>query len=922
VSQLQRDFERWFGEGSRGSRTSRKGRGARGGIIVAAVILLLIIIGSVAKTIYTEWLWFNTLGYESVYTTIITTRIWLFAAGAAVFTAIFISSILAASKLAPRAEASGAAVTFLPFLRKVTRRVVVIVTSFLALMFGLAAQGAWETVLRFVNGQPFGVTDPVFSREVSFYVFSLPFLSFIRGWLLAAVILTLIATVAVYAVAYVSQGKRFDYARPVLVHGGILILAIAALAAMSYWLGIWDLVYSTRGAVFGAGYTDIHAQVPAQWILLIATILLGVAVLLALVRRRIRWAMYSVGLWIVLSVVVGQVIPGLMQRLHVDPNELELEAEYIGYNIEATREAFGLAGIQVEDFPAEPAPIAQEIRENPATISNVRLWDHRPLLDTYNQIQAIRLYYDFLDVDVDRYTIDGDYRQVMLSARELSRDQLPSDAQTWVNRTLQYTHGYGIAMSPVNEVRKDGGLPVLWVHDVPPTGILEIERPQLYYAEITGEHVIVNTRTEEFDYPSGDQNIFTTYQGKGGVPIGSLLRRALYAWDRSDFNILISSQLTSESRIMYHRSIGERVQRIAPFLTLDADPYIVVHEGSLLWIQDCYTTSSRYPYSNPWDTGVNYIRNSVKAVVDAYNGSVDFYVIDPDDPILRTYSEIFPTLFKPIDEMPEDLKVHLRYPEDLFNMQASVYRAYHMTDPRVFYNREDMWAFPMEYYAGGEQPMEPYYIIMRLPGEEQEEFLMMLPFTPSNRNNAIGWLAARCDGEHYGNLIVYQFPKDRLIYGPSQIENRIQQNTAITEQLALWSRGGSRVLRGNLLVIPIGQSTLYVECVFLQADAGGLPELQRVIVAAGDEISMQPTLEQCLLTIFGSGVAEGTPPPEEQLEDGEPLPEGTRALIEQAQEHFTRAQEAAQNGDWATYGEELTALEEVLSQLASITQQS
>mgnify|MGYP006285826653 CR=1 FL=1 len=921
MSSLQRDFERWFGDSSRGKDggDGRKGGASRPGLVVVAVLLFLFIAGSVAKSIYTEWLWFGTLGFESVYTTIITTRIWLFAVGAVLFIAIFLGNIYAASRLSPKRDVNGAAAAFLPFLQKFTRGVVVVVSGFLALMFGLAAQGSWETVLRFLNGQPFGVTDPVFSQEVSFYVFTLPFLSFLRGWLLTAIIFTLIATVAVYAIAYTSQGKKFNYARGILIHGGALIVAIAALAAMSYWLGIWDLVYSPRGAVFGAGFTDIHAQVPAQWALLIATVLLGGAILMALIRRRVRWAMYGVGLWIVLSIVVGQVIPGLMQRFYVQPNELKLETEYIGYNIEATREAFGLTDIDERDYPAEPAPTAEDIENNSATVNNIRLWDHRPLLDTYNQIQSIRLYYDFLDIDIDRYTVDGEYRQVMLSARELSRDRLPSDAQTWVNRTLQYTHGYGIAMSPVNEVRPDGGLPVLWIQDLPPSGVLEIDRPELYYAERAGEHVIVDTKTQEFDYPSGEENVFTTYEGEGGVPIGSLLRRALYAWERADFNILISSQLNSESRIMYHRDIQERVKRIAPFLSLDADPYVVVHEGRLLWIQDCYTTSTRYPYSNPWDTGVNYVRNSVKAVVDAYDGKVSFYSIDPDDPMLQTYGEIFPALFQPMEEMPEGLRAHIRYPEDLFNIQASVYRAYHMTDPRVFYNREDLWAFPNEYYAGAEQPMESYYVIMRLPDEENEEFLMMLPYTPSNKNNAIGWLAGRSDGENYGELVVYRFPKDRLIYGPSQIENRIQQDTAITEQLALWSRGGARVLRGNLLVIPIGDSTLYVECVFLQADTGGLPELQRVIVAAGEEIAMERTLEESLFAIFGPAAGDGIPPVDGEPADGEPLPEGARALIEQAQTHFESAQQAAQNGDWATYGEEIAALEEVLADLAELT---
>ena len=882
-------------------------------------VLVLVLLASVGKSIYTEWLWFDALGYSGVYETIIGTRLLLFIVAALVFALLFAGNILIASRLAPKGSATGAAASVIPALQKFTRAAVVGVTGFLSIMFGLAAQASWETVLRFLNGQSFNAVDPVFSREVGFYVFSLPFLSLIRGWLLTAIVFSLIAAAVVYAIAYTSQQKKFDNARPVLAHGGVLVIAIAGLAAMSYWLGIWDLVYSSRGAVFGAGYTDMHAQLPAQWALFGATILLGVLVLIALIRRRVRWAAYGVGLWIVLGIVVGQLVPGLMQRLQVEPNELKMEAEYIEYNIEATRHAFGLDRIEEQDFPADPMPSAQDISENDLTIRNIRLWDHRPLLDTYNQIQSIRLYYDFLDVDVDRYTVDNEYRQVMLAARELSQEKLAGEAQTWVNERLQFTHGYGLAMSPVNEVAPEGGLPVLWLQDIPPSGIFEVQQPQIYYGEKTSNYVIVGTDTEEFDYPMGDTNVYGFYEGDGGVPVGSLFRRAIYAWEFRDFNILISSQMSGDSRMLYHRDIYNRVGRIAPFLQVDSDPYLVVYEGGLKWIVDCYTTSSRYPYSEPLENGVNYIRNSVKAVVDAYDGTVDLYVTEPDDAVLETYASVFPDLFKSLDEMPVDLRAHLRYPVDMFSVQASVYRSYHMQDARVFYNKEDLWAIPKEFYSGGEQQTQPYYVIMKLPGLEEEEFLLMLPFTPSNKNNAIGWLGARCDGENYGKLIVYRFPKERLIYGPSQIENRIQQDTVITEQLALWSRGGSRVIRGNLLVIPIADSNIYVEGVFLQADAGGLPELKRVIVAAGDEIAMRDTLEESLAAVFGAGIDAGQQPPSVPGGDGEDVPDDVRSLIEKAQSHFDKAQEYLAQGNWAGYGEELAQVEAVLEQLARLT---
>jgi hypothetical protein len=494
---------------------------------------------------------------------------------------------------------------------------------------------------------------------------------------------------------------------------------------------------------------------------------------------------------------------------------------------------------------------------------------------------------------------------------------LAKQAQTWVNRQLQFTHGYGVVLSPVYEVSAEG-LPLLLVKDIPPVGYFNIERPEIYFGEKTNDYVIVKTNTQEFDYPMGDENVFSVYEGEGGVSIDGLVRRLAYAWQFGDLNILISGELTSESRVLYYRNIQERVSHLAPFLELDSDPYLVVIEGRLLWIQDAYTTSNRYPYSEPLGSGLNYIRNSVKAVIDAYDGSVTFYVTDPDDALIQTYQAIFPDLFVPIEQMPEALRAHIRYPEDMFKIQGSVYQSYHMQDARVFYNQEDLWAVPREVYAGAEQLMEPYYIIMRLPDEEKEEFLLMLPFTPMNKNNTIGWLAARCDGENYGKLLAYHFPKERLVYGPSQIENRIQQDTDITEQLALWSRGGSRVIRGNLLLIPLGESILYVEPVFLQAETGGLPQLKRVIVAAGEQIAMEDTLEESLAAIFG---AEALPPeitPPLTPEPGAPVTTEIASLITEAQQLYNRAQQYLAAGDWAGYGDEMAALEAVLERLAEL----
>ena len=914
----RRHWERWFPEdrGAKSAPPVQHRKRTRRVLLILAGVLTLFILLSISKGFYSEWLWFSSLDYGSVYTTILKTKVLIFFSAAIVFGLLFFGNLVLATRLAPRTE------TPWPWdivsrLRKLSKWSIIAGTALLSLIFGLVAHGNWQVVLRFFNGQPFGVTDPVFHNEVGFYVFSLPFWHFLRGWLLGALIITILGSVGVYLVSYKVRGLRFDSARPVLAHVGGLFIAILGLFAWGYRLGIWELVFSGRGVVFGATYADMHAKLPAQWILLgVVLVLIGI-ILISLLRRKPRWPLYGIGAWIAAAIIVGLIFPSAVQRFQVQPNELAKEGPYIEYNIQFTREAFALDQVEEQSFPAEKSPSPEDMAQNEATISNVRLWDHRPLKDTYNHIQSIRLYYDFYDVDVDRYTIDGNYRQVMLSARELSVEKLAGQAQTWVNQRLQFTHGYGAVLSPVNEISVEG-LPVLLVKDIPPVGDINIEQPQIYFGEKTNDYVIVNTKTEEFDYPMGEENVYGYYQGEGGVGVGSSIRRLVYAWQFGDFNILISGELTPESRVLYHRNIQERVNHVAPFLKLDSDPYLVVVDGRLFWIQDAYTTTDRYPYSEPLVGGLNYIRNAVKIVIDAYNGSMTFYITDPEDALIQTYQAIFPELFVPAEQMPQSLRVHWRYPEDMFNIQASVYQSYHMRDPRVFYNKEDLWAVPNEFYADKEQPMEPYYIIMRLPDEEKEEFLLMLPFTPANKNNTIGWLAARCDGENYGKLLAYHFPKERLVYGPSQIENRIQQDTVITEQLALWGRGGSRVIRGNLLMIPLGKSNLYVEPVFLQAQGGGLPELKRVIVAAGESIAMELTLESSIASIFSTDLPPTEPEPPVPGEPEEPVPADIAALIEEAQQHYNRAQQYLNAGNWTGYGEELDALKAVLDRLAEL----
>jgi uncharacterized membrane protein (UPF0182 family) len=547
------------------------------------------------------------------------------------------------------------------------------------------------------------------------------------------------------------------------------------------------------------------------------------------------------------------------------------------------------------------------------TTTNIRLWDYRPVRDTYSQIQEFRLYYDFVDVDVDRYSLDDTYRQVTLSAREMATEQLQS--RTWLNEHLQFTHGYGLVLSPVNEVTSDG-LPELWVRDLPPRTVpgLEITRPEIYHGEKTDSYVFVNSTIEEFDYPSGDQNITTTYEGHGGVLMDSPLKRAAFAYRFGDVSVVLSNYLTRETRVMLYRNVHERVRQVAPFLLYDSDPYLVIADGRLIWLQDAYTATSMYPYSQPYYDRFNYIRNSVKVTIDAYDGDVTFYVVDNQDPLIRAYAAIFPALFKPWDQMPPALRSHVRYPEGLFLIQAEMNNTYHMQNPTVFYNKEDLWATAHDVSGGTEQPMEPYYVILRLPGQEMQEFVLIQPFTPANKQNMVAWMAARCDGEDYGKLLLYKFNKQELVYGPLQIEARIDQEPVISSQLSLWNQRGSQVIRGNLLVIPIEHSLLYVEPLYLQAETGQLPELKRVIVASGDRIIMTTTLDEALASFGGAPV---TPPPEE-VEPTEPSNAHDLALS--AMEHYERAQEYLQEGDWAGYGAELEAMQNDLQALEEATQ--
>lgn len=901
-----------------------EGRRWRLWIAVAVIIIVLIVALNVAKSLYANWLWFDSLGYTSVYTKTLTMRLILFFAGASLFLLLLSSNLLLAHRFTRLPPAY--AMEMLPdgdtlMLRRAMTVILIATTLFAAVIFGAVAAGNWDTVLLFINQQSFGITDPEFGRDLSFYTFTLPALDFFQSWGLAMVIVVTLATAAIYLLRFSIQQFMAHISWPIKLHISALLIGILGLVAWGYWLDIFKLNLSEHGVVLGATYTDLHARLPALYILMAVVALAALLIGINMFRQELMLPTAGLGLWLMAVIVADTIYPAVVQRFEVDPNELERERPYIERNIQFTRYAFALDRIQEVPFDPADAVSEEEIIANQDTIINIRLWDHRPLLETLNQIQSLRPLYAFHDVDVDRYTIDGQYRQVMLAVRELFPDRLPPQSQTWVNRRLQFTHGYGVTMAAVNEVDAEGQ-PRLFLKDIPPVGVMEVKRPEIYYGENTGDYVIVSSREEEFDYPSGEENVYARYQGSSGVQLNSFIRRLVYAWEFADFNIVISDQLTDESRILYRRDVQPRVHEVAPFLQLDDDPYIVVADGGLYWIQDAYTVSNHVPYSQRYQGSFNYIRNSVKAVVNAYDGSVDLYIADADDPLVQTWARVFPRLFKPLAAMPPSLRAQIRYPETLFNVQVEMYRTYHMTDPRVFYNKEDVWNIPNEIFLGTQVPMEPYYVIMRLPGEQQPEFLLILPFTPANRDNVNAWLAARSDGDNYGSLLAFHFPKERLVFGPSQVEARINQDARIAEQFTLWSQAGSQVLRGNLLLIPIGKSYLYVEPIYLQAAAGRLPELRRVIIVNGSSIAMEPTLDLSLAAIFGHVPA--TPPSAAQP----PSRGGSAAvgdlreiadLVKEAQDAYDRSQERLRAGDFAGYGEELGRLQEALDRLAELT---
>ncbi len=899
--------------------------------IIAILAVLVISFFKWGVGLYVDLLWFKSVGYSSVFYTVLLSDLGLRVATATfIFLGLLINLLMTRKPLleainASRQQEDDGIITLRPspLGEFITPRIVTLIfilgSLILALLISTAVKDNWIILQQYLNATSFGIADPIFGKDAGFYSFKLPFYQFIYQILMWVTFLSAIAVAAIYLFSDSTRGglTRIFNSVAARYHLSALAAVFFLIKAWGYKLQQYSLMFSNEGVAFGPGYTDVHARLLSLKILMVIALLTAIVILVNIFMRRFKMVLYSIGGLMVVSILIGSVYPAAIQNFIVSPNEMDKEKPYIENSIEFTRYAYGLDRIKEKPFPAGEVLSKEQVNQNQEAINNIRLWDWRPLTNTYSQLQEMRPYYEFKNIDIDRYIVDGKYRQVMLAAREMDQSKLPARAQTWVNQRLKYTHGYGLAMSPVNEVTGEG-LPEFFLKNIPPVGKtnLQVDRPEIYYGESTDQYVIVNATSPEFDYPSGNENAMTMYEGESGVKVNSFFRKGVFALAFGDYRLLLASDIQPDSQILFRRNIRERVPRIAPFLKYDGDPYIVLSEGKQYWMWDAYTTTNMFPYSEPFNGRDNYIRNSVKVVVDAYSGDVTFYAADASEPVLQTYQNIFKDLFEPLSEMPEDLQNHIRYPVDMFMIQAEKFSLYHMTNPTMFYNKEDKWNMPTEQYGNEEQRMEPYYTITKLPGEEMSEYVLIMPFTPKDKKNMIAWLAARSDGKNYGNLLAYQFPKQELVYGPMQIEARIDQDTTISQKLSLWDQRGSSVIRGNLLVIPVEDALLYVEPLYLQSDQSKMPELRRVIVSHGNEVVMEPTLDLALQRIFGEDT--GTPePPQEEQPPADGTVETNRELIDKANRLYTTAQDRLKSGDFSGYGETMDELKDVLQKLST-----
>jgi uncharacterized membrane protein (UPF0182 family) len=916
------------------------------GLLFLGVLLLFLIPSSV--TYYTDWLWFRELGYEQVFVRTLNAQLMVFVAAFTIAFLFLFFNLRVARRGINRShvvvgrgpDGRAIAIETGPIAGLALPVAVVV-----ALGIGVVSARNWLEWLSYLNAESFGQRDALFGRDVAFYVFSLPVLQAVQQQALLLSILALIGCGVYYVLSgsfVIEPGAGGFWPRMRLVtsarrHLGLLGALAFALLAWGSWFGVPNTLLTPANIIFGASYVDVYARLPIIWISI--AVLVGGAVLSLVYGFTSKaWPIpLALGLWVLIS-MGGGLYGAAVQRFVVSPDELNREEPYIVNNIAATRTAYDLTDVEEREVSGDAELTAKDIIDNATTIENVRLWDHQPLLETFAQLQELRTYYDFTSVDNDRYLIDGQYRQVMLSVREL--DTTAMQNRSWISERLTFTHGYGLTLGPVNQVTTEGS-PVLFIRDLPPvtTAGLKVTEPSIYFGELSSNYVLVRTKQREFHYPKGEFNEETTYAGTGGVPIGGFLRRLLFAIRFAATDILFTNQLTPESRILFHRRIADRVQLLAPFLSFDADPYPVLADGRIFWIQDAYTLSANYPYSTPTTfqgESINYIRNSVKIVIDAFHGTTQFYLADPDDPIAKTISRIFPGMLRPMAEMPEMLKSHVRYPEDIFRIQAAIFQSYHMTSPQVFFIKEDQWQVPVLDVEQGSVPMEPYYTVMRLPGEQQTEFIQMLPYTPRQKENLAAWMVARSDGTHYGKLLVFQFPKQKIIFGPKQVVGRINQDQAIAPQITLWSQQKSRVIWGTLLVIPVNESLLYVRPLYLKSPEGRIPELKRVIVAYQNRIEMDETLTRALAKIFGPTILQSLAPDrmgadpaltKMAIEGPDPLaPTGTPsgspaatgtagALIAEMRSHFEAADKALIARDFAAYGEAMKKARETLERL-------
>ena len=911
-------------------------------LVVALIALLALVALPSFAEIYTEWLWFGETGYQSVFLKSLTTRGLVGAGVFAIAFAIIFWSLRRAVHNQNRpfmVFPGGGDIQPLVLEPRHLGWLAAGISAVVALFIAGIASSQWLLALQFLNATPFGEVDPQFNRDASFFIFTLPFLEAVRYLILATFVLSFVGAAAAYVMsgqlALTPEGLQISpRARQ---HLATVIAVLFLLMAAGAYLDMPRTLTTPAGIIHGASYVDVVARIPILRVLMVVSVAGAVASAYAALSATTWPVMAAVGCYLLIWIGGGGVAT-LIQQLIVTPDEQQKEAPYIAHNIEATRLAFDLDAVEEQQVSGDATLTLDDIADNSETINNVRLWDHQPLLDTFGQIQEIRTYYEFASVDNDRYVVDGEYRQTMVSSRELNSDSLPN--RSWVNERLQYTHGFGVALGPVNQVTQEG-LPMLFIQDLPPRSetSLTVSQPSIYFGELSNDYVVVNTNTDEFHYPEGDDNVLNRYDGTGGIELGGIIRRLLFSLRFRSYEIFVSAQLNADSLVLFHRNISDRVETIAPFLRYDSDPYMVISDERLYWIRDAYTITDDYPYATPVTSGINYIRNSVKVVIDAYNGTTTFYLAQPDDPLAATLSKIFPDLLQPLESMSDDLRSHIRYPEGIFTLQTAMYSTYHMTNPSVFYNKEDEWEVPVI----DNVQMEPYYTIMRLPGEERAEFIQILPFTPRGKNNLAAWFVARSDGENYGKMLVFQFPKQKVVFGPSQIVARINQDQDISPQITLWNQQGSEVIQGTLLVIPIEEALLYIRPLYLRASGGRIPELKRVVVAYQNQIVMEETLDEALNRLFGSA-SRGSPTAAETMlvadaaaVDADPsvsvqaVPDraGTApasaaldTMAQRAQGHYSRALQAQRDGNWAEYGEEIRQLGEALTQLQGTDSQN